>query len=245
MHTDLPESRLTLSDAERLLALGTGTALLAIGASSRRSTFGSVLMLSSAPLLLRGVLGHWPVDLARQRDDTRSALGGPRGISVRESVRVERPVAEVYRYWRQLENLPTFMSHLERVTVLPDGRSHWVAKGPAGVAVEWDAEIINETENRLLGWRSLPGADVAVAGSVNFSSVRGGRSTQLTVLLQYAPPLGRAGALIASLFGRNPSQTIREDLRHLKHVLEAGEVPRASAGGEKAPAGEPRATVSA
>ena len=78
------------------------------------------------------------------------------------------------------------MTHLHRVTEGSDGKSHWVAAGPAGLAVEWDAEIINEVENKVLGWRSLPGSDIVTAGSVNFDSVRGGRSTQVTVHLQYA-----------------------------------------------------------
>ena len=104
-----------------------------------------------------------------------------------------------------------------------------MAAGPAGLAVEWDAEIINEVENKLIAWRSLPGSDVVTAGSVNFDAARGGRSTQVSVHLQYAPPAGKAGALVASLFGREPSQTIREDLRHFKQLLEAGEIPRATA----------------
>jgi uncharacterized membrane protein len=120
------------------------------------------------------------------------------------------------------------MSHLERVTETSNGRSHWIAAGPAGMQVEWDAEIINEVENHVLAWRSLPDSDVATAGSVNFDTVRGGRSTQLTINLQYAPPAGKAGALAATLFGREPSQTIREDLRHFKQMLEAGEIPRAA-----------------
>jgi uncharacterized membrane protein len=120
------------------------------------------------------------------------------------------------------------MRYLERVTESADGRSHWVAAGPAGVAVEWDAEIINEVENKLIAWRSLAGSEVVTAGSVNFDTVRGGRSTQVSVNLQYAPPAGKAGAMVASLFGREPAQTIREDLRHFKQLLEAGEIPRAS-----------------
>jgi uncharacterized membrane protein len=121
------------------------------------------------------------------------------------------------------------MNHLARVTESGNGRSHWVAKGPGGVLVEWDAEIINEVENQVIGWRSLPGGDVTVAGSVNFDSVRGGQSTQVTVRLQYAPPAGRVGAFVSMLAGREPSQTIREDLRRLKQILEAGEVARAAA----------------
>jgi uncharacterized membrane protein len=95
--------------------------------------------------------------------------------------------------------------------------------------VEWKAEIINEVPDQVLAWRSLPGSDVVTAGSVNFDAVRGGRSTQVSVHLQYAPPAGKAGALVASLFGREPSQTIREDLRHFRQLLEAGERPRATA----------------
>jgi uncharacterized membrane protein len=183
------------------------------------------------PLLYRGITGRWPNVLNGhlQPDNTRAALAGKRGVHVRESVRLELPVADVYRFWRRLENLPRFMTHLHRVTETPDGRSHWVAAGPAGLTVEWDAEVISEVENDVIGWRSLPGSDVVTAGSVNFKTARDGRGTQVSVHLQYAPPAGKAGALIASLFGREPSQTIREDLRHFKQLLEAGEIPRATA----------------
>jgi len=166
---------------------------------------------------------------SNQPDSTRSALGGDRGVHVRESIRLEVPVGAVYRFWRRLENLPQFMTHLDRVTEGAEGSSHWVTSGPAWLAVEWDAEIINEVENKVLAWRSLPGSDVVTAGSVNFDAARGGRSTQVSVHLQYAPPAGKAGALVASLFGREPSQTIREDLRHFKQLLEAGEIPCATA----------------
>jgi uncharacterized membrane protein len=121
------------------------------------------------------------------------------------------------------------MTHVHRVTERPDGQWHWAACGPAGLVVEWDAEIINEAENQVIEWRSLPGSDVVTAGAVNFDTARDGRSRQVSVHLQYAPPAGKAGVLVASLFGREPSQTIREDLRHFKQLLEAGEIPRATA----------------
>jgi uncharacterized membrane protein len=145
-------------------------------------------------------------------------------------VRLERPLSEVYGFWRQLENLPRVLTHLQYVTDLGGGRSHWVARGPGDLSVEWDAEIINEVENRVIAWRSLPDSDVVTAGSVTFKPVRGGRSSEISVHLQYEPPAGRAGAFLARMFGREPSQTIREDLRRLKQVLEAGEIPRTSAG---------------
>jgi uncharacterized membrane protein len=120
------------------------------------------------------------------------------------------------------------MEHLERVDDLGNNRSHWIAKGPGGRKYEWDAEIINEIPNKVIGWRSLPGSDIVTAGSVNFDRVRNGSATQLSVSLQYAPPAGRFGKVIAQVLGDEPSQTIREDLRRLKWILEAGEVPRAS-----------------
>jgi uncharacterized membrane protein len=229
METEVPfEPSLTVADAESWLALGAGATLLLCGAS-RRSAAGALVAVAAAPLLYRGITGRWPSVLnSVHPDDTRTALAAERGIHLRESIRVEQPVADVYRYWRRLENLPRFMDHLDRVTETSDRHSHWVARGPAGLAVEWDAEIINDVENVLIAWRSLPGADVTSAGSVNFDAPRGGRGTQVTVRLQYAPPGGRTGAFVASLFGREPSQTIREDLRRFKHLLEAGEVPRAS-----------------
>ena len=222
--TALDAGTVSLKDAEDWLALGTGALLLAVGAS-QRSTLGTCLALSSAPLLYRGVTGRWPLV---EPADTRAALAGPRGVSVRESVRLELPIADVFRAWRQLERLPRYMSHLEQVTETSSRTSHWIAAGPGGLRVEWDAEIINDIENKVLAWRSLPDSDVVTAGSVHFDAVRGGRSTQVTVHLQYAPPAGKAGALVARLFGREPSQTIREDLRRFRQLLEAGEVPRAT-----------------
>jgi uncharacterized membrane protein len=232
MNVDAVYDRSTsLSDVENWLALGSG-ALLLIAGVSRRSVGGALLAASSAPLLYRGITGEWPAlaNGSTRSDNTKTALGRARGVHVRESIRLEVPLADVYRFWRRLENLPRFMTHLDGVTEGANGTSHWVAIGPAALAVEWDAEIINEIENKLIAWRSLPGSDVVSAGSVNFASARAGRSTEVTVHLQYAPPAGKAGVLIASLFGREPSHTIREDLRRFKQLLEAGEIPRSTTG---------------
>ena len=111
--------------------------------------------------------------LVSSSGDTRQALSGHRGIRVRESVRLECPIDDVYRFWARLENLPTFMENLVEVTDLGGGRSHWVARGPGGLRVEWDAEIINERQNEVMAWQSLPGGDVVTAGSVTFEPARG------------------------------------------------------------------------
>lgn len=223
-------SEISVGDAESVLALGAGALLLLLG-TSRRSLAGSCVALASVPFFYRGVTGQWP-DAAmrtRSRDDTRVALAGSGGIHVRESVRVEAAVGEVYRFWRRLENLPRFMKHVTEVKETSDRTSHWVVEAPGGLVASWDAEIINEVEDGVLAWRSLPGSEVTVAGSVSFKSVRGGRSTQVDVNLQYDAGGGRLGAFIASLFGREPSQTIREDLRRFRQLMEAGENPRAMA----------------
>jgi uncharacterized membrane protein len=221
-------------------ALAAAAALIGYGAS-RRSLAGLCVAATAAPLVYRGATGRWPAGLqgvGAWRADTRTALSGPRGIHLRESVRLECPIDEVYRFWARLENLPTFMHNLISVSDLGGGRSHWVARGPADIRVEWNAEIINEIPNKVLAWRSLPGGDVASAGSVTFEPARGDdRGTQLTVTLQYEPPAGKVGSLVASAFGREPSQTIREDLRRLKQLLEAGEIAKAAGAGGVAGAG--------
>jgi uncharacterized membrane protein len=214
---------------ERWASLASASAVITYGVT-RRTASGMCLAAAATPFVYRGVVGRWPgVRNGRAaREVTRQALRGERGVRVGESIRLEKPLAEVYRFWRRFENLPRFMSHLEQVTDLGNGRSHWVAKGPVGLTVEWDAEIINEVPDKVIGWQSLPGGDVVTAGSVNFAPARGGRSTQVSVHLQYAPPAGRAGAWFAKLFGLEPSHTIREDLRRLKQVLEAGEIARST-----------------
>jgi uncharacterized membrane protein len=224
--------RINVAELERWGSVASGAVAIAYGMSGRARA-RTLWSAAGSALVYRGMTGHCPVystlgvTTARTDAETRAALAGERGIHVRESVRLEKPVDEVYRFWRRLENLPRFMTYLERVDDLGNGRWHWVAKGPAGMHVEWDAEVINEVENKVIGWRTLPGSQVTMAGSVNFDVVRNGESSQVTVHLQYAPPAGRATALVARLFGREPSQTIREDLRRLKYLLEAGEIPTA------------------
>src|SRR5215471_17851263 len=143
MHIELRRSRAATSDIfdsgfERWASLATAAALVAYGIS-RKSKYGLFLTAAAAPLAYRGVAGEWPrFGIEWQSGDPREALSGSRGISVRESIRLEAPVHQVFAYWRDFENLPLFMTHLERVTDLGGGRSHWVARGPGDATVEWD-----------------------------------------------------------------------------------------------------------
>jgi uncharacterized membrane protein len=143
-----------------------------------------------------------------------------------KSVTINRPREEVYEFWRKLENLPRFMKHLKTVRVIGDRRSHWVAAAPAGSSVEWDAEIIAERDNELLAWRSLEGSEIRNEGSVRFKDAPADRGTEVRVELDYEAPGGSAGAMVAKLFGEEPAQQIRDDLRRFKQEIETGEVVR-------------------
>jgi uncharacterized membrane protein len=146
-----------------------------------------------------------------------------RGIHVVKSITVNREPEQVYLFWRNFENLPRFMAHLESVVVAGE-RSRWRAKGPAGTTVEWEAEIVLDQPNQTIVWRSTEDADVENEGSVRFVPAAGGHGTEIRVELRYRPPAGIVGATIAKLFGREPSQQIAGDLRRFKQVLETGEV---------------------
>jgi uncharacterized membrane protein len=211
--------RLNVGTLERWGSFAIGAVLVAYGLK-RRARSGLAPAAAGAALLYRGFT------MTADRKDTRVALTGSRGFHVHESIRVEQPVEEVYRFWRNLENLPKFMNHLEQVVDLGNGHSHWVANGPVGIPVEWDAEIINEVPNQVIGWRSLPSSDLVTAGSVNFDGAGDRRSTLVTVHLQYAPPGGRLGKVVAQLFGDEPAQAIAEDLRRLKRLLDARDTER-------------------
>jgi uncharacterized membrane protein len=166
------------------------------------------------------------------RERSQMGPGQPRedyGVQVTKAITVRRPIDEVYAFWRDFQNLPRFMSHLEAVQVMGEGRSHWRAKAPAGATVEWDAEMIEDRPNELIAWRSLEGADVPNSGSVRFRPAPGEQGTEVEVELQYDAPGGKLGRLVARLFGEEPSQQVAGDLRRFKQVLETGEIVRSDA----------------
>ncbi|HLM56687.1 MAG TPA: SRPBCC family protein [Pyrinomonadaceae bacterium] len=214
------------------IACAVGGGALAVYGATRGSLGGIALALLGAALVQRGVTGHCSVYSAMDystagreglRNSDNVSVPAERGTKLEKSVTIDRPAGELYRYWRNFENLPRFMNHLESVHVTGEKTSHWVAKAPAGTSVEWDAEIYNEKEGEMIAWRTLEGADVASAGSVHFEQAAGGRGTVVRVVLKYDPPGGKLGALVARLFGENPEQQIDEDLRRFKQLMETGE----------------------
>jgi len=224
----LPHIRTNVSSGERWLALGAGGALSVLGFDGRgpsllSSLVGGYLLYRAATgnCLLYQALGVSTSDSTAEN----TAVAAGHGSRVDHAIAVMKPAAEVYRFWRDFENLPRFMAHLEDVDSTSDGKSHWVARGPLGLRVEWDAEIVTDKPNEVISWRSLDGSDVDTAGSVHFRELPDNRGTEVRVELKYDPPAGKVGTALAKLFGQSPGAQIRADLRRFKQLMEAGEIP--------------------
>ena len=188
-----------------------GGGALAVVGLTRRSWPGVALAAAGGLMIAGGVkqLRH----------------GKPSAIHVERSFLINRPVEEVYSFWRNFENLPKFMRHLKSVKVTGPKESRWQARAPIAGSIEWDAEIVDEQQNSFIVWRSIEGALVPNNGSVLFeraSDYHGG--TKLTVAMNYEPPAGKLGSVFATMFGEDADQQIREDLRKLKQLMESGEV---------------------
>jgi uncharacterized membrane protein len=222
-------------------ASAVGGGALALYGVTRGSLGGIALALVGAALVQRGVSGHCNLYEAMNfstagdeslRNSENVSVPAERGTKVEKSVEINRPAAVLYDFWRNFENLPRIMNHLESVKVEGD-RSHWVAKGPVGKSVEWDAEVYNEKQGELIAWRTLEGSQVASAGSVRFEETAPGTTT-VSVSLKYDPPGGKLGSVVAYVFGENPSQQIASDLQRFKEIMEsrdaAGQQRGASAG---------------
>lgn len=182
---------------------------LAVYGITRKNAGGTALAAAGGLLAVRGI--------------RRAAAPG--AVHVERSFTINRPVNEVYDFFRSFENFPKFMHHLRSVHVTGGNTSHWIARAPLGMELEWDAEILQEEPNRYLVWHTLPGAVIPNRGSVQFSPAsdyHGG--CEITVAIDYAPPGGRGAAMFSRVFGHNPGMHLREDLRRLKQLMETGEI---------------------
>lgn len=205
------------------LALGGGMALSGL----RKGWSGLPRILAGAAIIQRGVSGQCPLyqafGISTAQCSGTAAVRHGFGIRARASVTIDKPRHELFQFWRDLENLPHFLRHVESVERRGEKQTHWVARGLGNRKIEWDAEIINEIENELIAWKSLPGASAPNAGSVRFKDAPGQQGTEVHVELEYEPPAGIVGAQLARLFGREPEQQIEADLGRLKQYLESGE----------------------
>lgn len=211
------EENRNVGGGERLISMALGGLLAARGV--RRGSIGGLLTACTGGYLMyRGWSGHCAV---YERLGVRTS-NGP--IEVHESVTVNRPVHELYSFWRNLENLPEVMGHLDEVKVIDSKRSHWGAIAPGAIKVEWDAEITDERENEYIAWRSLPYSDIDAEGLVEFRKAPGARGTELRLHMVYNLP-GGASPAVKKLLGTISFRQLREELRNFKQIMEAGETP--------------------
>ena len=198
----------------------------------------AVLGVSVLDFMTGQQLSRGPNGTSSEQTSSRVGRKGAtqrQGIHVKQAVTIKRPRSDVYGFWHNFENLPRFMAHLESVEVVDERRSHWKAKAPSGSTVEWDAEIVEERPNELIVWRSLPDSGVPNSGSVRFKDAPGDRGTEVLVELRYQPPGGKLSALIAKLFGEEPEQQVKGDLRRFKQVMEVGEIVHSDASIHRGP----------
>jgi uncharacterized membrane protein len=209
----------TVSETERWGSLITGGALVLTGLS-QRSLRGALLAIAGGTLAYHGATGQKSL-----QDQAIEATGINKAIRVEKTVTIQnKSPEELYLFWHDFENLPTFMKHLKAVTVVNETRSHWVASAPLGNSVEWDADIITDQVNQLIAWASVDGAAVENSGFVRFQPAPKGRGTEVKVVMEYSVPGGAVTAAIAKVFGEEPEQQIGDDLRCFKMLMEAGEL---------------------
>jgi uncharacterized membrane protein len=208
---------------ERWASLLGGAALLAYGLK-RRSLGGVALAVLGGGLAYRGLTGYCQLYQVLGIDTAKDG-GEASTIVVEKAITIDKSPEELYRFWRQFENLPRFMAHLQSMHSTGGGRSHWVARAPLGMTAKWQAVITDDRPNELLAWRSLEGSHIPNHGRVRFLRAPGGRGTEVHVTLTYAPPLGKLGATVAKLFGEEPQQQLDDDLRRFKSLMETGEIP--------------------
>ena len=212
-----------VDDIERVLSVVAGTALALFGL--KRFSFTRLgLATLGGNLIYRGITGHCGLyqKLGVSTADEGDGVRGNLGTKIERSIIVYADRDKAYRFWRNFANLARFMENIEEVQVLDSRRSRWIARGPGGVRLEWEAEIINEIPNELIAWRST-GGSVDHAGSVHFELGPGGRGTVVRVSLQYDPPGGTAGHAVASLLGGDAGSRIEADLQNFKRIMESGE----------------------
>lgn len=220
-------SNINADTTERWVSAVGGSALAFYGLKNRSLIWTVV----GGVLAYRGLTGQWPVaesldiNTAGRGQRLRTSRMGEHTIDIETAITINRGPEELYRFWRNFENLPRFMKHIEAVNVLDDTRSHWLIKMPAGAMLEWDADITQDREPEIIAWQSLPNADVDNSGSVRFTPASGGRGTRVHVALSYKPPAGAIGHTIARLFNIVTVQQVQEDLRRFKQLMETGEIP--------------------
>lgn len=222
---------------ERGISLVAGGLVMALGA---RQDARSAIPLEALGgyLAYRGATGHCPLYAALQFDTAETPIPSAE-VVVQRSITIGVSPQQVYDFWRDVENLPRFMKHLESVALLDERRSRWVAHGPFGTVNVWEAEVVDDLPGKMLSWKTTEDSPLHHRGSIWFNEAPGGRGTEVRAVLSYRAPGGKLGAGLALFSGEEPGQQLRTDLFRLKQILETGEVSTS----ERKPAGAGRATV--
>src|SRR5574341_228869 len=225
-----------ISPTERALSvLGIPVAVL-VGVR-RGGILGTVMGLAAAELAVRGLTGHSPLYSALGVDTSVQARDlDEQGVWIGQIITISRPVGELYSFWRNLGNLPRFIEYLDSVTEIGGSRTHWVARGPLGLKIEWDAETIEDIPDEVITWRSVPGSGVINAGHVQFQPLPDKQGTEVSVVLGYLPPAGPLGDRFAKAIGMSADALLNEALESFKHLMETGEALHK----KKSPQGEPK-----
>jgi uncharacterized membrane protein len=217
-NTSAVDDHINLNWPERYVSIVTGVKLSFSGIRHLfTKPFRSLLKLGAGGYMLnRGITGHCEI-YSRIGKNTQE----PINVNIRSSFIIDKPRHQVYQFWRKLDNLPLFMNHLESVEVLDNKRSHWVLKLPINVAkVSWEAEIVNDQPDTMIGWSSLPGSIIDNAGKVRFRDAADGKGTLVDIVITYQPPAGGVGASIAHVLNPVFKNIVDNDVRNFKQYMD-------------------------
>jgi len=208
------KTKTNVSALERILMITSGGYLLYKGLSQNDKSIAKIG--SGGAMLLRGISGYCPVyDAVDHLKNDKSS-----NVNIRINSVIDKPISEVYSFWRDFENLPKFMNHLESVKPISYTTSQWTAKGPAGIGkLTWKAEILKDEKERLISWSSLPDATIKNAGKVIFRP--SGKGTEIIVTISYHAPLGVAGESAAKLLNPYFEKLVKDDIMNFKTYLES------------------------
>ncbi|EHQ29374.1 SRPBCC family protein [Mucilaginibacter paludis] len=221
--SDKTNTPVNLELPERLVSVAIGTKLTFSGLFGifKHPLRSTVKLFAGGYLLQRGVTGYCSLYSKLGKTST-----DPVNINIRYTFTVNRTRQDVYDFWRRLENLPLFMSHLDNIQAIDDQRSHWEAKIPGNLGtISWEAEIVKDEPGRMIGWQSLPGSTIQNAGKVVFEDAPGGEGTIVKIVISYLPPAGGLGTGIAKLLNPLFEKVVREDVLKFKDYIETIYVP--------------------
>ena len=203
-----------VSSLERILMVASGSYLLYSGLSKEDKNPGKIGIGGS--MLLRGISGYCPVyDAVDHLKNDKAS-----NVNIRINSVINKPISEVYAFWRDFENLPKFMNHLSSVNPINYTTSEWTAKGPMGIGkITWKAEVIKDEKDKLISWNSLPDSSIKNAGKVVFKPK--GKATEIDVTISYHAPLGVAGESAAKLLNPYFEKLVKDDILNFKTYLES------------------------